>query len=160
MGYSCKKKCKRIVVVSNDTDTFALLLYSIPYFQTLGLKEIWQLYGTDEKRRMLLLHQAVTFLGAPLAKTVIKTHILTGNDCMSKVGMKHASLVSNPVQYLINFRETDILSDQDLELAGKYLVHVWAGVKSSTAATTFDQFRFESYTSSSAGIDSLPLQAV
>ncbi len=150
------KHCKRVVVVSNDTDTFGLLLHYIPYLQTLGLKEIWQEYGTGEKRRMLPLHQAVAQLGVPLAKAVIKAHVLTGDDCMSKVGTKHAAIVSDPVQYLTNFGEADILSEQDIALAEKYLVHVWAGVKSTTTAETFDQLRFETYTSTSAGIDSLP----
>ena len=38
----CVKYCKCIVEVSNETDSFALLIYYIPYFQTLGLKEIWK----------------------------------------------------------------------------------------------------------------------
>ena len=33
-------KCERIIMISNDTDTFALLLHYTPYFQTLGAKEI------------------------------------------------------------------------------------------------------------------------
>ena len=69
------------MVVLNDTDTFTLLLHYTPYFQALGMKEIWQQYGTGEKRRMLPLHQAVSKLGVSLAKVVIKAHILTGNDC-------------------------------------------------------------------------------
>ena len=47
------KQCQRVVVLSNDTDTFALLLHYAPYLQTQGLKELWQQYGTGEKRRML-----------------------------------------------------------------------------------------------------------
>ena len=66
---------------------------------------------------MLPLHQAVSNLGAPLAKTVIKAHILTGDDCMSKVGTKHAAMASDPVQYLTNFGEVNTLSDQDTALA-------------------------------------------
>ena len=150
------KQCKRVVVVSNDTDTFALLLYYTPHLQALGMKEIWQQYGTGEKRRMLPLHQAVSNLGAPLAKTVIKAHILTGDDCMSKVGTKHAALASDPVQYLTNFGEADTLSDQDTALAEKYLVRVWAGVRSNTTAETFDDLRVENYNSARAGIDALP----
>ncbi len=72
------------------------------------------------------------------------------------MGIKHAALASDPVQYLINFGETDTLSEQDLELAEKYLVYVWAGIKSSTTAATFNQLRLDNYTSVSAGIDSLP----
>ena len=98
------KQCQRVVVLSNDTDTFALLLHYAPHLQTQGLKELWQQYGTGERRRILPLHQAVSQLGAPLANTVIKAHILTGDDCMSKVGTKHAAMTCDPVQYLTNFR--------------------------------------------------------
>ena len=147
---------KRVVIVSNDTDTFALLLYYTPYFQELGMKEIWQQYGTGEKRRMLPLHQAVSRLGTPLAKTVIKAHILTGDDCMSKVGTKHAAMASDPVEYLTNFGNADTLTEQDTALAEKYLVRVWAGARSSTTSDTFDELRVETYSSASAGIDSLP----
>ena len=80
------KQCQRVVILSNDTDTFALLLHYAPYLQTHGLKELWQQYGTGEKRRRLPLHQAV-----------IKAHILTGDDCMSKVGTKHAAMTCDPV---------------------------------------------------------------
>jgi hypothetical protein len=88
------------------------------------MKEIWQQYGTGEKRRMLPLHQAISRLGTPLAKTMIKAHILTGDDCMSKVGTKHAAVTSDPIQFLMNFGETETLSEQDEALAEKYIVRV------------------------------------
>ena len=150
------QNCKRVVIVSNDTDTFALLLHHTPHFQDLGVQEIWQQYGTGEKRRMLPLHQAVHQLGSALAKTVIKAHILTGDDCMSKVGPKHAAMACDPVQYLTNFGETDTLLDQDAAQAEKYLVRVWAGVRSTTTSETFDQLRAENYIRASIGIDALP----
>ena len=59
---------------SNDTDTFALLLHYAPYLDTLGLKDIWQQYGTGEKRRMLPQRQTISQLGAPFAETVIQAH--------------------------------------------------------------------------------------
>ena len=82
----------------------------------LELKELWQQYSTGEKRCMLPLHQAVSHLGEPLAKTVIKikAHISTGDDCMSKVGTKHAAVVCDPVQYLTNCGETGIGPRQHL----------------------------------------------
>ena len=150
------KQCQRVVVLSNDTDTFALLLHYAPYLQTQGLKELWQQYGTGEKRHMLPLQQAVSQIGAPVVNTVIKAHILTGDDCMRKVGTKHAAMTCDPVQYLTNFGETDTLSDQDVVLADMYLVRVWARARSTTTAHTFNQLRVEQYTSSMAGIDALP----
>ena len=118
------KQSKRVIIVSNDTDTFALLLYYTPYFQALGMKEIWQQYGTGETHLHCIKQ---SLLGAPLAKTVIKAHILTGEDCMSKVGTKNAAMTCDPVQYLTNFGEADTLTEQDTALAEKYLVRVWAG---------------------------------
>ena len=38
----------------------------------------------------------------------------------------------------------------------KYLVRVWAGVRSSTTSETFDQLRAENYISANIGIDALP----
>ena len=54
------KQCQRVVLVSNDTDSFALLVHYAQYLQTQGVKDIWQQYGTGEKRHMLPLHQAVS----------------------------------------------------------------------------------------------------
>ena len=56
------KQCKRVVMVSNDTNTFALLLYYTPLFQTLGMKETWQPCGTGEKRHMISPQQAASQL--------------------------------------------------------------------------------------------------
>ena len=61
----------RVVVVS-----FALMLYYTLNIQALGMKEIWLQNGTRGALwHMLPLHQSVSHLGAPLAKTVIKAHM-------------------------------------------------------------------------------------
>ena len=108
---------QRVVLLSNDTDSFAFLVHYVQYLQTMGVKDIWQQYGSGEKRHMLPLHQAVSQFGAPFAKTVIRGHILTGDDYMRKVGTKHAATACSPVQYLTNFGETDTLLEQDVVLA-------------------------------------------
>ncbi|KAH3717245.1 hypothetical protein DPMN_060027 [Dreissena polymorpha] len=100
------------------------------------MKEIWQQYGTGENNRMLPLYQAISRLGTPLVKTMEKAHILTGDDCRSKVGTKHSA--------------------QEEALAEKYLVRVWIGAKSTTTAETFDHLRLENDASASAGLDYLP----
>src|SRR6266516_7873975 len=105
---------------------------------------------------MLPLHQAVHQLGASLAKTVINTHILTGDDCLSKIVSQHAAMAYDPVQYLTNFGETEHLLEQDAALAEKYLVHVWAGARSYTTCETFDQLIIEHYIKLRVGIDALP----
>ena len=60
---------------------------------------------------------------------------------MSKVGTKHAAVECDPVQYLTNFAENDVLSEQDIQLGEHYLVRVCAGVRSKTMCTTFDELR-------------------
>ena len=75
---------------------------------------------------------------------------------MSKVGTKHAAMASDPVQYLTNFGDADIFTEQGAALAEKYLVRGWAGARSSTTAVTFDDLRVENYTCANAGIDALP----
>ena len=49
------EKYQRVVLLSNDTDSFALLVHYAQYLQTMGVKDIWQQYGTGEKRHMLPL---------------------------------------------------------------------------------------------------------
>src|SRR5277367_5038206 len=75
---------------------------------------------------------------------------------MSKVGIKHAAMIYDPVQYLTNFGETSILLEQDAALAEKYLVRVWAGAISTTTSDTFDQLRVDNFISANAGIEALP----
>ncbi|KAH3719892.1 hypothetical protein DPMN_062776 [Dreissena polymorpha] len=87
---------------------------------------------------------------------MIKAHILTGDDCMSKVGTKNAAVTTDPIQFLMNFGETDTLSEEDETLAEKYQVRLWTGARSTTTVETFDHPRLEHYTSASAGLDCLP----
>ena len=75
---------------------------------------------------------------------------------MSKVESKHAALACDPVQYLTKFGETDAFLEQDAALAEKYLVHVWAGARSTTNSETFDQLRLEIYTTARVALDALP----
>ena len=156
--WAVNQGCKKVVVLSNDTDTVAILLHYIPDCVDRGLKELWFQFGTREKRRMLPLHEFYINQVARRCKVIIKAHILTGDYYMSKIGSKLTSLQSDPVKYLSNFAESDILSEQDIVHAEEYLVRVWASVKSKTTACTFDQLRLEIYTRSATtkGIDALP----
>ena len=56
---------------------------------------------------MISLHDFVAHHRTLLSKTIIKAHILTGDDCMSKIGTKRAAITSDPVQYLTSFAMTD-----------------------------------------------------
>ena len=149
-------RCERIIVVSNDTDTFALLLHHLPYLKNNGLNELWQQFGTGEKRRMIPLHDILQNLGEAFTKVILKAHVLTGDDSMSKVGTKKASLSNgDPVQNLSGFANNEALTVQEMSQAEEYLVRVWSGTR-ITSAKTFDLLRLEYYTCYSQGIDGLP----
>ena len=104
---------------------------------------------------MIPLHEVSTSIGPAKSLTMIKAHILTGGDVLSKVGTKHAAVQMNPEQYLANFGETSLLSEDDIVLAEEYLVKVQAGVISKPKSKTFDEYRKEKYTSSAIGITDL-----
>ena len=143
-------------VLSNDTDTFVLLLWYTLYFLSCGDNEIWLHYGIEDNERMLPIHEISTTMGPAQSKVMIKAHILTGEDIKSKVGTKHAAKVFDPARYLTNFGETPNLSEEDIRLAKEYLVKVKAGVKSKPLATTFDGLRHEKSIGGTTGINDLP----
>ncbi len=49
------KQCMRAVILTNDTDTFALLLlHVVPYLQIQGLTDIWQEFRLVVTRRKVM----------------------------------------------------------------------------------------------------------
>ena len=149
-------KIKRQVVLSNDTDTFVLLLRHTPHFLSCGATEIWLSFGIGENERMIPMHEVSKRIGPAKSLTMIKAHIITGGDIHSKVGTKHAAVKTHPEKYLSSFGETPALSEQDISLAEEYLIKVTAGVMTKTRSTTFDAYRREKYTGGSTGINDLP----
>ena len=135
------KNAQWVIVLSNDTDMFALLTYYMPYFKSVGVKEMWQQYGVGDNRRRLPIHQVLTVLGEVRCKAILKVHILTEEDCPGKIGTKHAATHFSREQYLINFGESSELSDGVSALAKEFLVKGWACVRSTTQCKTFDELR-------------------
>ena len=68
-------------------------------------------------------------------------HILTGDDVLSKIGTKHASLVCDPQTCLGSFGESYQITTDEIEKAEKYLVDVWAGARSKFKCETFNKLR-------------------
>ena len=63
---------------------------------------------------MIPLHVLHLKLGYVFFRVVIKAHITTGGDSLSKVGTKHATLLSKPVSFFPSFGESSLMSDVDL----------------------------------------------
>ena len=96
-------------------------------------------FSSGENRRHLLLHILAERLGLSLCRVLLKAHVLTGCDALSKLGTKHAALSCHSEKYLEEFAESHDLSQESLKKVEEYLVHVWAGVCRKTPSQTFDQ---------------------
>ena len=47
---------------------------------------MWQQYGTGNHEKMLALYDIATTLGPAKVQVIVKAHILTGEDAISKLG--------------------------------------------------------------------------
>ena len=100
---------KQIIVTSNDSDVFALILFYMPRFLLDGLVELWLKFRTGTNTRFLLMHILCEKLGHEMCSVLLKAHILTGCDVTSKIGTKNGALKADPQRYLRDFRETEEL---------------------------------------------------
>lgn len=140
--WAAQQNTKRVVLLSNDTDVIAIMLRYIERFKSNGLSELWIQFGTGEKQRFLPLHTLQKRLGPDLSRVLVKAHLASGNDALSKIGTKHGALAADPVTFLTNFGETDNLSDTDVQNLEKYLVMVWSP---KAQVDTFDELRYEDF---------------
>ena len=138
-------------MLSNDADSFAYLLKYAPEWLSLGLEELWLQYGNWETKRMIPIHQIVQAIGVPFSKIVVRAHILSGFDYVSKFGTKKTALSFAPLEYLSSFGDSESLSECDLKKAEEYLVKVWVGLRRKTKAKNFDELRLEMYSSPTYG---------
>ena len=156
LNWAIINSAKRVVVFCNDSDVVVLLLRYYKQWLVTGLKELWVNYGTGQNRRMLPIHAIFDRLGADVCGILVKVHLLTGDDCHSKFGTKHAAVKMEPVKYLAKFAENPVLCDEEIERAEEYLVRVWAGANVKTSAKTFNELRLIAYKSTKGNLSELP----
>ncbi len=145
-AWEVARGCERLLVISNDTDTVVRLLRFITEWREHGLHELWVEFGAGERKRHLPLHILAGRLGLRLCRVLVKVHVLTGDDAVSKIGTKHAAIACEPEKYLEQFAESGELSDESSQKVEEYLVRVWTGSGRKTSSQTFDQVRLESHT--------------
>lgn len=138
--WAMRNGSRRVLVLSNDTDVVVLLLRFVELFLNQGLSELWVRYGTGERRRFIPLHVLYRKLPPGLPNVLIKAHILTGDDTVSKIGTKLGALTADPVKFLKEFAETE--EENDFEKTEKYLVCVW---KRNSDCETFDDLRYSEF---------------
>ena len=156
--FEVQRGAQCILVLSNDADTVAKLVLCVKIWKQRGLEELYCLYGTGENRRYLPIHKMHANLGDPMCRVVIKAHILTGDDALSKIGTKHAALALEPIKFLSGFAESEEISHAEIWQVEEYLVKVWVGARRETSCRTFSQLRLEEYTSTknAKSLDTLP----
>ena len=151
--YSISQGAKRSVVISNDTDVFALLIHYLPDVLGLGLQELWIMFGVGDKTRFLPLHLLLYKIRVPKCKVIYKAHILSGGDSTSKIGSKQSAINANSELYLQGFGEEKELSVEAAERAEKYLIKV---VQPKSTFFTFNELRFDMYRSRKTPYVNLP----
>ena len=150
--------CNAVCVESNDSDVVVLLLFYFSDFKSLGLQKMWIHYGKGKKIGYLPLHDLFDKMGHQFCRALLKCHLGTGCDYLSKIGTKKSALAANPKQNLSSFGEPVNLTEEQISEAEEYLVDVYSGVRTikaakkssklvqrSERAKSFDDLRFSEY---------------
>ena len=95
-------------------------------------------FGTGLHKRTIPLHRLQARFRAAFCSILVKVHVISGNEAVSKVGTKHAELTCNPFS-LTNFAETDSLTTVDISVVERYIGQVSTGARSNTTADTFEK---------------------
>ena len=138
--YSISHGAKRSVVISNDTDVFALPIHYLPEFLGPGLQELWIMFGVGDKKQFLPLHLLLFKIGVPKCKVICKAHILTGSDLTSNIGPKKSAINAYPELYLQQFGEENEFSVEAAERAEQYLIKV---EQPKSTCVTFNELIFD-----------------
>ena len=115
-------------MVANDADVCLLLLHYRPEFMKSGLSELWLKCGVETKVWFVPLHLLITGLDQNICDVLLKAHILTGCDFISKIGTKSTAVKSNSHVY---FGENKLLESSFID-AEMYLVKVLQRNSTST----------------------------
>ena len=72
VDWALTRGCKRVVIISNDTDTVMILLRYMSHFRQSCLNELWVQYGVSDRRRMIPIHLLHTKLGDDRCRILVK----------------------------------------------------------------------------------------
>ena len=70
---------------------------------------------------------------------LLKCHLGSGCDYISKIGTKHSALNADPVTHLKSFGEYPTLDEQQIREAEKYIIRVF---DNKSDAENFDKLRY------------------
>jgi len=144
----------RIIVLSADTDVFVLMVFYWNVLHSHGLSELWVKDGVGDSTRFIPLHvlALAAQMGENLCQVLPAVHVLTRCDYTSKIGTKHAALMTNPEHYLEDFGTK--IDESTIDKAEEYLTQI---LKKETKFKKTDQLRNELYHhSKSVSLQQLP----
>ena len=139
-----------LVVLTNDTDILVLLLRYMSLFVNMKLNSLYMQLGMGKHTRYFPMHKLFEALGETRCRNLIKAHIATGCDWISKVGSKTKAMVK--LDLLNEFGEAD-LTEESFIAAEEYLVSVLKG--KNTIYKTFDEYRYFQHVRNRTPIHSL-----
>ena len=140
----------RVIVTSNNTDVVVLLIHYYRVFQSIN--ELWIYYWTGENARYIPIHRLNSVIEEATASSLLVSHISTGCDVTSKIGTK-ASAYKYISNKLSAFAATEVLTDEAIKVAEKYLVQV---VDHCVHCKTVDELRYKYYMKKNESIIELP----
>ena len=118
--HALKQGMQRVIVLSNDTDVFVILIHFYDYLNNNGLSEFWMRKSASD---IILIHTLVGKLGATKV-VLLAANFITGSDVTSRIGTKLSALKAQPEQYLSKFGQHLPPTTQSFKLAEEYLVKV------------------------------------
>ena len=151
--YNILNGYKRIVVILNDTDVFALILHYMFLFFHKGINELWLKFGIGIYTQMLPMHIMHSNIRHELCLVILWQHVLRGCDVTSKIGAKFWALKVKPIHYLKTFGQSKDLYHEEAQKAESYLVKV---LRPSSACTSMNELRIESNLDKSSSLIELP----
>ena len=130
-----------VTVISDDTDVLILLLFYFKDFNGQGLQNLYLLKGRGDNKKMLPIHKMYASLGDNYCRVLLKAHLGTGADYISKIGTKKSCLNAKPEVMLKEFGEKITLDEDEVQIAEEFLVRVASSCRAACPAKTFDELR-------------------
>ena len=139
------------VVLMSDTDVLVLLLRYCAIFLRMKLKNLYIKIGTGTSARYLPFHEVANILGEKQCLNLLKAHIATGYNWLSKLGSKSNAL--HTFNLLDSFGESDVIGNDLINATEEYLMSVMRG--KDVSFKTFDEYRYHQYVTCSRLVKSL-----
>ena len=81
--YAAGQRRKSIIVKANDTDVLVIGQNIFPTLQSMGLQQLWLIYGQGQSLRWIGIHNLYNYVGHEKAKGMLFIHAFTGCDVVS-----------------------------------------------------------------------------